>query len=138
MAQKNQDFLAKISRCRGHSIQAAAARTLSSSYSQSAGGGGNITVSRSLRIRYSKAGLSIFGLWRIGSLMTITVAATYENGTLKLDRPLPLKDHERVTVSVQTEPVTMTQAYGIMGWKGDHATLERFALDPALDPQENP
>jgi predicted DNA-binding antitoxin AbrB/MazE fold protein len=70
--------------------------------------------------------------------MTITVEATYENGTLRLDKPLPLKEQERVTVSVQSVPASIVQAYGIIGWKGDHATLERFALDPELDPQENP
>jgi predicted DNA-binding antitoxin AbrB/MazE fold protein len=70
--------------------------------------------------------------------MTITVEATYENGTLKLDRPLPFKEHERVKVSVHSEPVKIMEAYGIIGWKGDHATLERFALDPELDPQERP
>jgi predicted DNA-binding antitoxin AbrB/MazE fold protein len=70
--------------------------------------------------------------------MTITVEATYENGTLKLDGPLPFKEHERVRVSVQSEPASIMQAYGIIGWKGDHDTLERFALDPELDPQERP
>ena len=33
--------------------------------------------------------------------MTITVEATYENGTLKLDQPLPLKEHEKVRITVQ-------------------------------------
>ena len=28
--------------------------------------------------------------------MTMTVEAVYENGVLKLDQPLPLKDHEKV------------------------------------------
>jgi len=71
--------------------------------------------------------------------MTITIEATYENGTLKLDGPLPFKEHERVRVSVQAQPSgTIMQAYGIIGWKGDHATLERFARDPELDPQESP
>jgi predicted DNA-binding antitoxin AbrB/MazE fold protein len=70
--------------------------------------------------------------------MTITVEATYENGTLRLDGPLPFKENERVRVSVEAQPATISQAYGIIGWKGDHATLERFALDPELDPQDNP
>ena len=33
--------------------------------------------------------------------MSHIVDATYENGVLKLDRPLPLKDHERVRVTVE-------------------------------------
>jgi predicted DNA-binding antitoxin AbrB/MazE fold protein len=70
--------------------------------------------------------------------MTLTVVATYENGCLKLSKPLPLKEHECVQVTVHTEPSPIMQAYGIIGWKGDHATLDRFALDPDLDPQEGP
>jgi predicted DNA-binding antitoxin AbrB/MazE fold protein len=33
--------------------------------------------------------------------MAITVDAVYENGTLKLERPLPLKEHEKVRVTVE-------------------------------------
>jgi hypothetical protein len=29
------------------------------------------------------------------------------------------------------------RSYGMMGWTGDDATLERVALDPELDPQES-
>ncbi len=34
--------------------------------------------------------------------MTITVQATYENGTLMLEQPLPLNDHEKVQVTIQS------------------------------------
>jgi predicted DNA-binding antitoxin AbrB/MazE fold protein len=74
--------------------------------------------------------------------MTLTVEATYENGVLKPTQPLPLKEHEKVQVTIQTEssPITspLVQAYGIMGWTGDAETLERLALDPEFDPQEGP
>ncbi len=33
--------------------------------------------------------------------MSYVIEATYENGMLKLDRPLPLKDHEKVRVTVE-------------------------------------
>lgn len=33
--------------------------------------------------------------------MAITVEAVYENGVLKPAQPLPLQEHERVTVSVE-------------------------------------
>lgn len=33
--------------------------------------------------------------------MPITVEATYENGSLKLSQPLPLKEHEKVRVTVE-------------------------------------
>ena len=69
--------------------------------------------------------------------MTLTVEATYENGTLKLAEPLPLKEHEKVQVTIVQRPSLAEQCYGMMGWTGGDATLERIALDPELDPQES-
>lgn len=68
--------------------------------------------------------------------MSLTVEAIYENGTLKLLTPLPLKDQERVRVIVERQAPSILEAYGIMGWTGDAAALERFALDPEFDPVE--
>jgi len=68
--------------------------------------------------------------------MTITVLATYENGVLRPAKPLPLTESQKVRVTVETQPADILQAYGIMEWKGDVETLEHFALDPELDPQE--
>jgi len=34
--------------------------------------------------------------------MSHVVEATYENGVLKLEQPLPLKDHEKVRVTVES------------------------------------
>jgi predicted DNA-binding antitoxin AbrB/MazE fold protein len=68
--------------------------------------------------------------------MTFTVEATYENGTLKLAHPLPLKELEKVRVTVEMEPSLLLRAYGIMGWKGDAETIERVALDREFDPLE--
>ncbi|HEX6987016.1 MAG TPA: antitoxin family protein [Planctomycetaceae bacterium] len=73
--------------------------------------------------------------------MAITVEATYEDGTLKLERPLPLKERERVRVTVQPAVSRARQTAGMIGWKGDVEPLERFALDPELDfppPPETP
>ncbi|MGO8747600.1 MAG: antitoxin family protein [Thermoguttaceae bacterium] len=70
--------------------------------------------------------------------MAIVVEATYEDGVLKPAQPLPLGEHQKVRVIVESETSPIMEAYGIAGWKGDHATLERFALDPELDPQESP
>ncbi len=36
--------------------------------------------------------------------MSMEIEATYENGMLKLDEPLPLRDHERVVVTVRVNP----------------------------------
>ena len=69
--------------------------------------------------------------------MAITIEAIYENGILKLERPLPLKEHEKVRVTVVQLSSLAEQCYGMMGWTGDDSTLERVALDPELDPQES-
>ena len=68
--------------------------------------------------------------------MTITVEAIYENGVLKPKEPLPLKEHDRVQVTVETPALDIVQAHGIMGWKGGAELLERIALDPEFLPEE--
>jgi predicted DNA-binding antitoxin AbrB/MazE fold protein len=65
--------------------------------------------------------------------MPITVEAVYEDGVLKPIRPLPLKEHERVQVTVQTPPPDIVQAQGILGWKGTSEELAPFALDPEYE-----
>ncbi len=40
--------------------------------------------------------------------MSFELEAIYENGTLKLDRPLPLAEHQRVKVVVQQPATTQT------------------------------
>lgn len=69
--------------------------------------------------------------------MTITVEATYENGVLKPLHPLPLKEHEKVRVSVHSEPSPLLEAYGIMGFKGTAEEADYFALAPEFDPQDD-
>ena len=61
--------------------------------------------------------------------MAITVEAIYENGTLKLAQPLPFKEQERVRVTVETQASPILEAYGIIGGKGDHETLERILAE---------
>ena len=70
--------------------------------------------------------------------MPITVEATYENGSLKLAAPLPLKEHEKVQVTVHQHTSPLVQAYGMMGWTGTAEDLERLAMDSEFDPQEGP
>ena len=69
--------------------------------------------------------------------MTLTVEAVYAGGVLKPSQPLPLQENEKVRVTVLRESSVAQQSYGLMGWTGDAATVERFALDPELDPQES-
>jgi predicted DNA-binding antitoxin AbrB/MazE fold protein len=69
--------------------------------------------------------------------MSLTVEAVYQNGVLMLAQPLPLEENEKVRVTVLRETSVAQQTYGLMGWTGDAQTLERFALDAELDPQES-
>ncbi len=61
--------------------------------------------------------------------MNLMVEAVYEDGVLKPSQPLPLREHVKVQVTIQTPPLDLLRAYGIMGWQGDAAILERIALD---------
>lgn len=69
--------------------------------------------------------------------MTITIEATYENGVLKPLQPLPLKEHEKVRISVHSERSPLLEAYGIMGFKGTPEEADYFALDDEFDPLDD-
>ena len=70
--------------------------------------------------------------------MSIVVQATYENGVLKPERPLPLAEHEKVQITVQTALSRVRATAGLLGWKGDAETVERIALDPEFGVEECP
>ena len=70
--------------------------------------------------------------------MAITVEATYENGVLKPDQALPLKEHDKVRLTIEPAVGLADRSYGLLGWTGDAATVEYFALSSELDPQEEP
>jgi predicted DNA-binding antitoxin AbrB/MazE fold protein len=68
-------------------------------------------------------------------VMAITVEAIYENGVLKPSHPLPLKDKEKVHVTLHTDAdvqdalAAVERSYGLLQWNGDWDTLRRVALD---------
>ncbi len=66
-------------------------------------------------------------------MTSLVVEATYENGMLKLDRPLPLGEHERVRIIVQAGMTLAEQTAGLMEWKAPVELAEYFAMDPELD-----
>jgi predicted DNA-binding antitoxin AbrB/MazE fold protein len=70
--------------------------------------------------------------------MIVTVEATYENGVLKPDQPLPLAEQQRVRVTILTGPSRVRQTQGLIRWTGDPAVLEYFALSPDLETGERP
>jgi predicted DNA-binding antitoxin AbrB/MazE fold protein len=70
--------------------------------------------------------------------MPFTVEAVYENGILKLSQPLPLKEHEKVQVTIHPKTSWVQETYGIIGWKGDAETVRRIAKDPEFSILESP
>jgi predicted DNA-binding antitoxin AbrB/MazE fold protein len=69
--------------------------------------------------------------------MDLSIEATYEDGVLKPVERLPLAEHAKVHVTVHLQKSPLVEAYGIMQWTGDPATLERLATDPEFDLQED-
>ena len=69
--------------------------------------------------------------------MAIHVEAVYENGVLKPSQPLPLKEHEKVQVTVTTATSRVRQTAGLIGWTGSQEDADFVALSPELDPQED-
>jgi len=70
--------------------------------------------------------------------MSLIAEATYENGVLKLERPLPLAEHEKVQVTVHTAVSRVRATFGLLEWKGDAETVQRVALDPEFSVEECP
>jgi predicted DNA-binding antitoxin AbrB/MazE fold protein len=68
--------------------------------------------------------------------MSLSIEADYENGVLKPVEPLPLKEHERVRLTIQQGDTPLLRAYGIMGFKGTAEEADYFALDPELLDEE--
>jgi predicted DNA-binding antitoxin AbrB/MazE fold protein len=65
--------------------------------------------------------------------MSLEVDATYENGVLRPDQPLPLNEHERVTLSIKPQLGGIRQSAGLVPFRG---TAE--ALDYLLGPDNQP
>lgn len=66
--------------------------------------------------------------------MSITVEAVYENGVLKPAQPLPLAEHERVQITIDSQASWAQRTAGMLNWTGDHETLERI-LEEAEEAQ---
>ncbi len=65
--------------------------------------------------------------------MTLTVEAIYENGVLKLRKPLPLREREKVQVTVLTQPSVAQLTYGMLGWKGAAEAFDQLLSEGELD-----
>jgi predicted DNA-binding antitoxin AbrB/MazE fold protein len=62
--------------------------------------------------------------------MTFDVQATYEDGVLKPDQPLPLHEKERVTVSVKATVDLVRESYGCVPTPSDQTALDYLAHSP--------
>jgi|GEM_PF-1322563 len=66
-------------------------------------------------------------------MMSLEVEATYEQGALKLERPLPLEDGQKVQVTIRPSGGRAKASYGLLAWKGDAKELETL-----LGPDNHP
>jgi predicted DNA-binding antitoxin AbrB/MazE fold protein len=62
--------------------------------------------------------------------MALEVEATYEDGVLKPERPLPFREHQKVIITVREQTAQARISYGLIAWKGDPETLRSIAEDP--------
>jgi predicted DNA-binding antitoxin AbrB/MazE fold protein len=70
--------------------------------------------------------------------MSITFEAVYEAGVLKPIDPLPLKEHEKVRLTIVPEKSLARQTAGMLPWTGNAETLRRIAEDPEFGISESP
>ena len=70
--------------------------------------------------------------------MSLEIEATYEDGVLKPDKPLPLNERERVTVQVKQHTTRIRQRAGAIKWTGDPEVLRQIAEDPEISVLESP
>ena len=61
--------------------------------------------------------------------MSMTIEAIYENGVLKPSQRLPLKEHEKVRVTIEPELTCAERTAGMLKWQGDFEDLRRIAED---------
>ena len=62
--------------------------------------------------------------------MGLEIEAIYERGTLKLSRELPLRDGQKVTVTIHSTGSAVERLYGMVRWTGDPEELHRLLSDP--------
>jgi predicted DNA-binding antitoxin AbrB/MazE fold protein len=76
--------------------------------------------------------------------MPITVEAVYEDGVLKVQEPLPFKEHEKVRLTalseseIQSRLDAANRSFGIIRWTGDPEDLRRLAEDDEFSILESP
>src|SRR5437016_3338691 len=67
-------------------------------------------------------------------IIASTVEAVYEDGVLKPAQSLPLREHEKVQLTVKRVVSRVRQTAGLIGWTGSQEEADVVALSPDLDP----
>lgn len=65
--------------------------------------------------------------------MSLEVEAVYEHGMLRLANALPLRDGEKVKVTVHAPGGAVDRLYGMLKWTGKQEDLD-YLLGPDNDP----
>jgi len=60
----------------------------------------------------------------------LQIEAVYAHGTLQLPRELPLREGQRVTITIHPSDSAVERMYGMVPWTGDPEELRRFLNDP--------
>ena len=60
----------------------------------------------------------------------LEMEATYERGTLKLPCELPLKEGQKVTITIHVAGGAAERLYGLVPWQGDREEFDRWLNDP--------
>jgi predicted DNA-binding antitoxin AbrB/MazE fold protein len=63
------------------------------------------------------------------SMTPLVVEAIYEKGALKLVNPLPLKENEKVRVTIEPELTWAERTAGMVPWTGDPEVLRSIIED---------
>jgi predicted DNA-binding antitoxin AbrB/MazE fold protein len=59
----------------------------------------------------------------------LEIEAVYEDGSLKLARPLPLPEGQKVVLTIQVTGGAVERLYGMVPWQGDLDELDRWLND---------
>lgn len=70
--------------------------------------------------------------------MPLTIEAIYEKGVLAPKEPLPLKEHEKVRITIEPEISWAERTAGMLPWSGDPAILRRIAEEDEFSILESP
>ena len=60
----------------------------------------------------------------------LQVEAVYEGGVLKLPSGLPLREGQKVTITIHPTGGAVERLHGLVPWKGDLEEFDRWLADP--------